>query len=342
MTSHQEPDVPTTRLAALLTCVLAAGAVLAPAVAHAEHVDTYDVHRLSGPDRYATAAAISQDHFFEAGAVVHIVTGESFADAVSGGPAAARVGGPILPVARTSIPEPVQEELRRLAPRRIEILGGLSAISAEVEAALAAYTAGAVDRTSGADRYETAAKVTQDDFTGPVSHVIIATGRGYADALAGGAAAADNSSPVLLVEPNAVPAVTAAALRDLQPRNITVLGGMSAVSDKVVNDLRAFTSGQVRRIAGTTRFETAARVAEAFWPEPTGSVFLATGLNFPDALAGVPAAYTLSAPLLLTERDCMPKVTADALERLDPTAVTVLGGTGVVSDAAARGTICEQ
>ena len=338
---RRHPHLARTRLAALLTGGVAVGALLTPAVAQAHHVDTYQVQRLSGPDRYATAAAISRAHFFETGIVVHIVSGETFADALAGDPAATRAGGPVLPVTRTSIPDVTEEELRRLSPSRIEVLGGFSAISAEVETALAAYTTGPVNRTAGRNRYQTAAKITRRHFTAPVSHVIIATGTGHADGLAGGAAAADNSSPVLLVEPNAIPDVTADALRSLQPLNITVLGGVNAVSDKVANELRGFTHGHARRIAGSDRFETAARVAEAFWPEQTGSVFLATGRNFPDALAGVPAAYTLSAPLLLTQRDCMPKVTADALERLDPTVVTVLGGTGTVSDAAARGTICE-
>ena len=85
-----------------------------------------------------------------------------------------------------------------------------------------------------------------------------------------------------------VPAETAAALRQLRPGSIAVLGGSSAVSDAVLQRLRGSTTGAVSRLAGATRFETAARIAQASWPQRSDVVYLSTGRNFPDALAGVP------------------------------------------------------
>ncbi len=120
--------------------------------------------------------------------------------------------------------------------------------------------------------------------------MLIATGASFADALAGGAAAALVDSPVLLVTRSSVPAETATALRQLQPGSISVLGGDSDVSHTVVQALRGYTTGQVSRLAGATRYETAARIAQAYWPQTSNIVYLATGRNFPDAVAGVPAA----------------------------------------------------
>ena len=117
-------------------------------------------------------------------------------------------------------------------------------------------------------------------------------GIGFAETLAGGAAGAKTNSPVLLVAPNSLPAETAAALRTLQPRNMGVLGGTSAVSNTVLEQLRGYTTGGVTRIAGGDRYATAARVVQTFWTTATPVVYLATGRNLPDALASQPPAGT--------------------------------------------------
>ncbi len=112
--------------------------------------------RLAGGDRYATAGAIVQDSYATGSVpLAFIAAGETFADAPAGGPAADRLGGPVLPVTRTSIPPPVQFQLTRLQPQRIVILGGTSAISAAVAAQLDTYSAGPVTRIAGSSRYGT-------------------------------------------------------------------------------------------------------------------------------------------------------------------------------------------
>lgn len=96
----------------------------------------------------------------------------------------------------------------------------------------------------------------------------------------------------------------------------------------------------MNRLAGASRYETAARVAQAFWPATTDVVYLTSGLNVPDALAGVPAAGQDGAPLLLVDPQCIPAATQGELDRLQPTAMVVLGGRAAVSDAAASGASC--
>lgn len=91
--------------------------------------------------------------------VVYVATGENFPDALGAGPAAAMAKGPILLVTQNSIPGPTGAELNRLAPDKIVIVGGTAVISASVEASLAAY-AGTVERIAGANRYDTAAKLS--------------------------------------------------------------------------------------------------------------------------------------------------------------------------------------
>jgi putative cell wall-binding protein len=95
----------------------------------------------------------------------------------------------------------------------------------------------------------------------------------------------------------------------------------------------ALLSGGVTRIAGSDRFATAAQVAATFPDLPGGRVFVATGGNFPDALAGVPAAALVDGPLLLVTAEQVPSVVFEQLRRLEPWRIVVLGGPSVVPDA---------
>jgi putative cell wall-binding protein len=223
-------------LSALGLSVLLASAPVGH-VAHASHPEGQQV-RWAGDDRYQTAAAVSRGAFSSGPVpVAYVATGLAYPDALAAGPAAALQGGPVLLVAPDQIPAAIGTELERLAPERIVVVGGPSAISRDVELALRQYAAGSVTRVSGADRYETAADVARSAFDGPVPQALIATGEGFADALAGGAVGAATDSPLLLVRSGAVPAATAAALRELQPRDIAVLGGTQVIADSVLAEL---------------------------------------------------------------------------------------------------------
>ena len=189
-----------------------------------------------------------------------------------------------------------------------------------------------VSRYAGVDRYGTAAAVSAASFAPGVPVAYLATGRNFPDALAAGAAAARARGPVLLVTETGVPAATAAELARLRPATIKVVGGTTVVPAAVLDALRRYaTSGTVVRIAGANRYATAARIsAEAFSPG-VGTAYVATGSNFPDALAGVAAAGTTGGPILLTPRDSLHPDTRAELARLRPAHIVVLGGTAVVS-----------
>lgn len=93
--------------------------------------------------------------------------------------------------------------------------------------------------------------------------------------------------------------------------------------------------GTVGRLAGGDRVTTAAAVSATF-AAGVDVVFVATGNDFPDALAAGPAAGLTGAPILLTGRDSVPRATLAELERLDPDRVVVLGGERAISLSAAE------
>lgn len=85
---------------------------------------------------------------------------------------------------------------------------------------------------------------------------------------------------------------------------------------------------RVQRVGGADRYETAALLAN----HPVGGrVYVATGEMFPDALTAAAAAGTAAAPVLLTRAGNLPQATRDALTRLRPSEITVVGGSGVVT-----------
>ena len=159
------------------------------------------------------------------------------------------------------------------------------------------------------------------------------TGEGFPDALAGGPLADSAGAPILLARRDELPEVTADALASLDPDRVVVLGGPDALDEATAAAAGRAGSASVDRIQGADRYATAAAVAGRL--PATDTVYLATGLDFPDALAGGPLAARDGAPILLARRDELPEVTADALASLDPDRVVVLGGPDALDEATA-------
>jgi type VII secretion-associated serine protease mycosin len=111
----------------------------------------------------------------------------------------------------------------------------------------------------------------------------------------------------------------------------------SAIKDSAGNALTAtswsFTTGKTApRVAGDDRFATAVALSKSTFPSGVPVAYVATGINFPDALAGAPAARTLGGPILLAEKWALPDVTKAELARLKPGRIVVLGGLNAVAE----------
>jgi len=289
--------------------------------------------RVAGADRYATSAAISASAVQPDRDIVYVASGQDFPDALAAAPVAGTRRTSVLLVSRTQISDEVRAELERLRPRAIYVLGGTASVSDQVVDDLGHYASVGVDRIAGQNRYETAAAISRSYFAPGVAYVYVATGESFADALAAGAAGVDRG-PVLLTLRNAVPQATAAELRRLTPQEIIVVGGTSAINENVEASLQQFTDGPVSRQAGADRYATSAVVSSGAFQAPTDAAYLASGASFADALAGGPIAGANDGPVLLTQRDCVPDVVQDEIDRLAASRIVVFGGTAAVSDAA--------
>ncbi len=300
----------------------------------------FDQERLSGADRYATAVEISQRAFPSTNSNVVIASGVNFPDALAAGPAASYLDGPLLLTNPAVLPTVVRDELLRLDPDTIYIVGGTGAVSTAVENALTAIQPNTI-RLSGANRYATGAAIVDTVWNTTVPEVFIATGRNYPDALSAGAVAAGEGIPVILVDGalSTVPQSTIDLITALGPTQITIAGGTGAVSAGIMTQLDAAFAAEVRRLAGANRYATSAAINLDAYPTNAGVIY-ATGTGFADALAGAALAGRAQIPVYLVQPGCVPAAAIDAIWSGTTTTLFLLGGTGALSAAVENLTAC--
>lgn len=185
-----------------------------------------------------------------------------------------------------------------------------------------------VSRIQGIDRYETAALISSAMMT-PSDIVVLASGLDFPDALSGIAYAAEKNAPMLLTSKNQLPAVTLAEIQRLGATKVHILGGTGAVSAAVATQL-ANAGLTVTRIQGLDRYETAVAIGENMI-RANKTVFLASGLDYADAISAGAASALSGTPVLLSQNTTLPTATKDALTRWGTTNVTILGGPGAIS-----------
>ncbi|GAA1780577.1 cell wall-binding repeat-containing protein [Leucobacter iarius] len=299
--------------------------------------------RISGGDRFETAVEASKAGYPATAGTVLIANGLDYPDALSAGALGAKWKAPLLLARPTSLPASTRAEIVRLKPNRIVVVGGTGAVSDGVVTELKKL-AGRVDRVSGPDRYATSVAIAQQGWpTGTASQAFLATGTGFADALAAGAAAGVVNAPVLLVPGNAssAPASVTAELSRLGVTQVRIAGGTGAVSTGVQNSVAAGRS--VVRYAGVDRYDTSARIANGIIAKGAGvDVYWANGLGFADALAGGAVAGSRGAPLLLTTSSCVPGSVFDATGRVVGNRILLLGGAGVLDGGVLAGRRCQS
>jgi putative cell wall-binding protein len=154
--------------------------------------------------------------------------------------------------------------------------------------------AATVDRQAGATRYDTAIKVAELIHPDGAPTAVVASGVGYADALAAGVAASAMRVPLLLASDVFVPT---AAINALGVERVLLVGGTAALSHRVAIQLAA-TGADVERVAGANRFETAALLADRTQPAPTVTL-RASGESFPSALVAAVHASRIGGRLEL-------------------------------------------
>jgi hypothetical protein len=191
-------------------------------------------------------------------------------------------------------------------------------------------------RISGADRIDTAIRVALGYYPSEYSDVVVlARQDAFADAAAAGPLAAAAGGPLLLTPKDRLdPRVALEMQRVLDPEGaglVYLMGGTAAISpavEKAVRDL----GYDVVRLAGVDRYETSVLVAEEIGD--TDLLFLATGRNFPDALAAGAPASLYGGAILLTDGPVLPRSVREYLAKHAAEAeVYAVGGPAIAAYA---------
>lgn len=301
----------------------------------------YTTSRLAGADRYATSVAVSHAGFPGRSPTVYIASGQDFPDALGAAAVAAASGSSVLLSMRTALPDPVRTELVRLRPTMVVLVGGEGALAPDVADAVSAALPGVqVTRIAGADRYETSRALAASAYRS-ASTVFLATGQGFADALSASATAGAIDAPVVLVRggDQRLDAATEALVRSLGTTTVIIAGGTASVSTGMESGLRS--SGiAVTRYGGANRYQTSQLLNAGIYSGAVPVAYLATGVDFPDALSGAMLAGLTAAPLFSQPPTCMTGPAKDYFIAHGTKTVTLVGGQGALGEAVSRSERC--
>lgn len=307
--------------------------------------------RFAGANRFDTARLIAGSAGFGNVDNVVLATGRNFPDALAGNYLASAYASPILLTEPGSVPIETVSALSSANVKTVTLLGGTAAISTAVENDLRGrgYT---VDRVQGVDRYGTALAVARK--AQPLAGVgqvqgartaFLATGQGFADALAAGPVAWSEKLPIFLTTSSTLSPEARTGLSEMNIERVVILGGTAAVSSAVEMQVKAaMTTATVERVFGADRTQTATAIAQ--WALDKAGfdndhINLARGDDFADALAGGPHGGRESAPTLLTHSptalDSSTNANTTFLNAHRGTLENghIFGGTGAVSQAVA-------
>lgn len=258
-------------------------------------------NRIAGDDRFATALAASRDGFADSSvATVVVASGLDYPDALCASGLAGVLDSPVLLVGKGAISNALRDELTRLGATDAFVIGGRSAVSAQTLTSLDSALSGSATRIAGADRYATARlvarKIIELRGTTP-DRAYLVSGANFPDALSVAPAAYAEAAPVLFARPTSLPASTASALALVGAPETLIAGCV----DSIWLGADALVPG-AKRVAGPDRFATSRAIAD--WAELEGvlggsALYMATGWDFPDGLAGAPLAGREASPLIV-------------------------------------------
>lgn len=275
------------------------------------------IDRISGNNRFETAVNISKSTYDKSDvAILASDTGQ--ADALTGTILAHEKQAPLLLV-NDKISNVVLNELKRIDVKDVYILGGPAVVSNQIENQIKkSYN---ITRLAGANRAETAIKIS-NEIPNTKKEYFLTLGYGtLADALSIGPVSAREKTPVLLTATDKMPKETLDKIVKDKPDKITIIGGFTAVSKNVENQIPKGIT--IERVSGSNRMDTSMQIAKRYYGEQVNSVILANGFTMIDALTGGYLSANKNMPIILSQSN---KVPENVVKYLGNSNVTILGG----------------
>lgn len=290
--------------------------------------------RISGQDRYETAAKVAASNWSTSDNVV-LVSGEGYADAISASVLAKKLDAPVLLTNSKTLNSYAKAALSTLKAKNVYVIGGEASISKDVRDALKSTYS--ITELGGANRYETNAAVAEKLVNLGVdpTNAILVGGQGFSDALTA-ASIASAKGEILLLGNNDLNSIKSIQnFVNSHKSKVTVIGTDSIINDNTYKTV----NGNNRITGGKDRFDTNLKVLESFKGDIKGNkvyVANASGNDYADALVASALAGKNNSPLVLVDSENS-NGTANAINYLKSNLtassdIEVLGGKGVVPD----------
>lgn len=279
--------------------------------------------RISGPGRVETSIEISKFENTKSKTVI-LADARNYPDAL----AASNLtnGRYSVILVQNQLTQAIINEITRLEAQDLIILGGTNSISEDIEKDLA-NIAGVknVSRIAGENRYDTCQKIFNH---AKKKSLVLASGEIFPDALA--TSSILDQAGLLLTRSGQLPSEAQAAIKDLNHDNFLIVGGENSVQESLATSIaNQYQYASHTRISGNNRYETSAKIGERL---VSSTVILASGENFPDALAASTLAQKIDSPILLVSKDKIDQSVIDYFKKHNIKKALVVGGQLSISD----------
>ena len=279
--------------------------------------------RISGPGRVETSIEISKFENTKSKTVI-LADARNYPDAL----AASNLtnGRYSVILVQNQLTQAIINEITRLEAQDLIILGGTNSISEDIEKGLA-NIAGIknISRIAGETRYDTCQKIFSQ---AKKKSLVLASGEKFPDALA--TSSILDQAGLLLTKSRQLPSEAQAAIKDLNHDNFLIVGGENSVQESLATSIsNQYQYASHTRISGNNRYETSAKIGERL---VSSTVILASGENFPDALAASTLAQKIDSPILLVSKDKIDQSIIDYFKKHNIKKALVVGGQLSISD----------
>lgn len=268
------------------------------------------VTKLMGNDRYETAAKVSKEGWSTSADTVIIVNGDDkyLVDGLTATPLASVKNAPILLSNSKALPKFTIDEIKRLSPKNVIVIGGENAIPQSIIDEIEKINSSiSVERIGGADRYETSLNIAKEiDKTNNITKIYVGAGNGEADSLSIASVAGREKSPIILSQKDGLTKSVYDYIKSEKVVDGHIIGGPNSISDSAIAQIDSAISNDIsgNRISGSDRKETNAKVIEKFYTNnQLNGVIVAKENDLVDALTVGPLGAKEDMPVVLATNE---------------------------------------
>lgn len=188
---------------------------------------------------------------------------------------------------------------------------------------------------AGTSRYDTAMKIISSGWAKSDSAVISSGNNGnLVDALTAAPLARKLRAPIFLTNGVSLDSAALSKIRSLGVKSVYITSGTAVIKSSIETQLKSNGVKYIYRLGGASRYETSVNIAKAVGNK--GSIMVARGDEYADALSAATIAASQGIPILLSDKSSLPKSISDYVTSNSISTTYVLGLQGALSDNVAN------